>query len=188
MSRMTEPDRHTKILAENFRDIILGGQDGLVNVLGIVLGVGTVALASNDIRIVLVAGLAATFAESFSMAAVAYTSSKAERDHFLREHQDAGKQRADFDEDGLLRNPLQSAAVVGVSALIGSFIPILPFFIGSVRIGLIEAGILSAFALFITGAMKAKLTIGNWLWSGLEMMLIGLGAALIGYLVGLYFK
>ena len=43
------------------RDIILGGQDGLVNVLGILLGV---AIATNDIRIVLLAGLSATFAES----------------------------------------------------------------------------------------------------------------------------
>ncbi len=56
------------------RDFILGGQDGLVNVLGIVLGVAT---AVSDVRIVIIAGLAATFAESISMGAVAYTSSKA---------------------------------------------------------------------------------------------------------------
>ncbi len=178
----------TKIIAENMRDIILGGQDGLVNVLGIVLGVGIVAMATNDVRIVLVAGLAATFAESFSMAAVAYTSTKAERDHFLREHQEAGKDHASFDEDGILRNPLQSALVVGLAALIGSFVPILPFFFTTVAYGIILAGILSAIALFVTGAIKAKLTIGNWFASGMEMMLIGLGAAFIGYLVGLYFN
>ena len=53
------------------KDAILGGQDGLVNVLGIVLGVAT---ATNDFHIVLVSGLAATFAESISMGAVVYTS------------------------------------------------------------------------------------------------------------------
>ena len=63
-------------------DIILGGQDGLVNVLGIVLGV---ASATSDKFIVLVAGVVATFAESVSMAAVAYASSRAAQDHYQSE-------------------------------------------------------------------------------------------------------
>ncbi|MCC7359517.1 MAG: VIT1/CCC1 transporter family protein [Anaerolineales bacterium] len=60
-------------------DIILGGQDGLVNTLGVILGV---AAASSDPRIVIAAGLAATFAESISMGAVAYTATLAEHDHY----------------------------------------------------------------------------------------------------------
>ena len=65
-----------------FRDIILGGQDGVVNVLGIVLGVAT---ATGSSEFVLLSGLAATFAESVSMAAVAYTTGKAEIEHFRSE-------------------------------------------------------------------------------------------------------
>jgi vacuolar iron transporter family protein len=68
--------------ASRFSDIILGGQDGLVNVLGVILGV---AAATNDPRIVLVAGLAATFAESVSMGAVAYTSTLADADFYESE-------------------------------------------------------------------------------------------------------
>ena len=64
------------------RDVILGGQDGLVNVLGILLGV---AKATNDNKVVIIAGLAATFAESISMAAVAYTSTKAENEFYQSE-------------------------------------------------------------------------------------------------------
>ena len=56
-----DPHRHESRLS----DIILGGQDGLVNVLGVILGV---AAATQDARIVIAAGLAATFAESISMA------------------------------------------------------------------------------------------------------------------------
>ena len=52
---LADPHRGASALA----DIILGGQDGLVNVLGVILGV---AAATSDPRIVLVAGLAATFA------------------------------------------------------------------------------------------------------------------------------
>ncbi len=65
-------------------DFILGWQDGLVNVLGIVLGL---AASNAPIHFILVGGLAATFAEAVSMGAVAYTSSLARRDHYLAERE-----------------------------------------------------------------------------------------------------
>ena len=81
-----EEHHHTRIdphrQASSLSDVILGGQDGLVNVLGVILGV---AAATHDPRIVLVAGLAATFAESVSMGAVAYTSTLADADYYEAE-------------------------------------------------------------------------------------------------------
>jgi predicted membrane protein (TIGR00267 family) len=68
--------------ASSLSDFILGAQDGLVNVLGVILGI---AAATNDARIVLVAGLATTFAESISMGAVAYTTTLADADHYQSE-------------------------------------------------------------------------------------------------------
>ncbi len=76
----TDPHRQASSLA----DIILGGQDGLVNVLGVILGI---AAATSDSYLVLVAGLAATFAESVSMGAVAYTSTLAEADFYESERE-----------------------------------------------------------------------------------------------------
>src|SRR3989475_10255809 len=65
-------------------DFILGSQDGLVNVLGVILGVAVASRNLSDpITIILAGGLAATFAESISMGAVAYTSTLARRDHYL---------------------------------------------------------------------------------------------------------
>lgn len=63
-------------------DFILGGQDGLVNVLGILLGL---TAATTDVRIFFVAALAALGAESISMGAVAYTSTLARRRVYLKE-------------------------------------------------------------------------------------------------------
>ena len=74
------------------RDIILGGQDGLVNVLGVVLGV---AAATAQLRIIMAAALAATFSESIAMAGVAYTSSLAERDYYLAQ---LAKEEREVDE------------------------------------------------------------------------------------------
>jgi vacuolar iron transporter family protein len=61
----------------SLRDVILGGQDGLVNVLGLVLGM---AAATGDGRVVVTAALAAMFAESIAMAGVAFTATGAERE------------------------------------------------------------------------------------------------------------
>ncbi|HTT14600.1 MAG TPA: VIT1/CCC1 transporter family protein [Thermoplasmata archaeon] len=63
-------------------DFILGSQDGLVNVLGILLGL-VAAGASHSL--ILVAAFAALAAESISMGAVAYTSTLARRLLYLSE-------------------------------------------------------------------------------------------------------
>lgn len=81
--------------ASHLSDVILGGQDGLVNVLGVILGV---AAATNDTPIVLVAGLAATFAESVSMGAVAYTSTLADSELYESERVREYRHIADFPE------------------------------------------------------------------------------------------
>ena len=76
-------------------DFILGSQDGLVNVLGILLGLVAASLQPGShvtTEIILVAGLSALGAESIAMAAVAYTSTYSrlrlygsERERELRE-------------------------------------------------------------------------------------------------------
>jgi len=68
---------HTNYLS-NF---ILGSQDGLVNVLGILLGL---TAASADLRLIFVGAFAALGAESISMGAVAYTSTLARRKQYLK--------------------------------------------------------------------------------------------------------
>jgi predicted membrane protein (TIGR00267 family) len=63
-------------------DFILGSQDGLVNVLGILLGISAV---TTDVRIIYAGALAALGAESISMGAVAYTSTVARRRQYMKE-------------------------------------------------------------------------------------------------------
>ena len=212
-------------------DIILGGQDGLVNVLGVILGISA---ASGDIKIIIAGGLAATFAESISMGAVALTSKLTLRDHYkaelAREKQEIAQMpeqekeeiRHIFAKKGLSGKILDDVVehvtadekawlemmmreelgleevkdkdiytgsfVVFISALIGSFIPLAPFFFMSIRAATIASVILSALALLLVGIYKAKAIIGSPLKSGLQMVLIGMGASLAGYVTGLVFQ
>jgi len=215
------------VQAEALSDIILGGQDGLVNVMGIVLGV---ASATSDKFIVLVAGLVATFAESISMAAVAYTSVRAEQDHYRRELEQEkweiehlpeveeeeirliymrkgfrGKELENLvksvtsnkelwistmmsEELGLppleTQNPTRAAVIVGVSAVVGSLVPLAPFLFFGVGESIVYSLILGTLVLFAVGAYKAKITVGKWWKSGMEMALVGMVAAIAGWVVG----
>src|ERR1700746_609285 len=75
--------RHKQHRTKNsLRDVILGGQDGLVNMLGIALGV---VAAGGANRVLVLTGIAAGITESISMGAVAYTSFGSERDFYLAE-------------------------------------------------------------------------------------------------------
>src|SRR5579859_7806463 len=78
-------ERHSR--SNSLRDVILGGQDGLVNILGIILGV---IAGGGSTTVLLAAGFAAAITESISMGAVGYTSSIAQRD-FVRAEQDREK-------------------------------------------------------------------------------------------------
>src|SRR2546430_16838565 len=73
-------ERHRR--ANWLRDVILGGQDGLVNILGIILGVSA---AGGSTTVLVATGFAAAITESISMGAVGYTSSVSERDYYLAE-------------------------------------------------------------------------------------------------------
>lgn len=212
-------------------DLILGGQDGMVNVLGIVLGV---TAASGSHQIIIAASLAAAFAEAISMAAVAYTSAMAEKDHYqselnrelseiatvpdtekeeIRQVYAAKGFKSDLlekivetitsDQDVWLKTMMKeelglevidtkavvrSSVVVGVAALLGSFVPIWPFFFFPQQTAVILCLASSTVALFVVGFYKAKTFVGNPVKSGVQMLIIGLGAAFVGFLIGRLFN
>jgi VIT1/CCC1 family predicted Fe2+/Mn2+ transporter len=217
--------------ASTLSDVILGGQDGLVNVLGVALGV---AAATQATPVILAAGMAATFAESVSMAAVAYTSRRADQDYYeserAREYRhlrlvpavEREEIRAIYSEKGFRgqaldhivetitsdedvwvgvmmaeehrltptdqRGAARSALIVGLAAVVGSLIPLVPFMLLPVVPAMAASIVIAAAALFGFGAYKASRTVGVPARSGLEMALIGTLSALVGYLVGLFFK
>jgi len=74
------PSRHRHIGGTDWlRDVILGGQDGLVNILGIILGV---MAAGGSEAVLVITGFAAAITESISMGAVGYSSTVADRDYY----------------------------------------------------------------------------------------------------------
>src|ERR1700687_4175777 len=74
-----ERERRDASLLSEIREAVFGAQDGLTSVLAVV---STVGGATGQPFAVLVAGLAATLAGIFSMAAGEYMSSKSQREIF----------------------------------------------------------------------------------------------------------
>jgi len=152
------------------RDLILGGQDGFVNVLGIVLGLFA---ANSGVHAITVAGLAAAFSEAISMGAVAYTSASADKMRLEAE----GPSRFFFD-----------ALVVGISALVCSLIPLAPFAFFSEEASVIVGIFLSAILLFLFGTLGARSVGSQQARSGFKILAIGLISAFAGFLIGLALK
>ncbi|EKE14724.1 MAG: hypothetical protein ACD_12C00323G0001, partial [uncultured bacterium] len=87
------------------------------------------------------------------------------------------------------KEALPYALIVGFSALVGSFIPLLSFFFLPIKSAIYISLTISSIALFAVGFYKAKVTLGrNMIVQGLEMMFIGIFSALIGYFIGSLFK
>jgi predicted membrane protein (TIGR00267 family) len=86
------------------------------------------------------------------------------------------------------RTALRSAIIVGIAAIIGSLIPLVPFIFAPVSLAILISIGFSALVLFIVGAVKARMTVGHPGKSGLEMAVIGTVSALVGFAVGLLLK
>jgi vacuolar iron transporter family protein len=89
---------------------------------------------------------------------------------------------------GISRNkldlPLRNAFAMFFSFLVGSFFPIFPFIIFDGILAPFLAIILTIFVLFLMGWFKSRYTKLNSLKSGLEIVVIGIGAAIFGSLIG----
>lgn len=212
------------------RDVILGGQDGLVNILGIILGV----LAGGGSRTVLLsAGFAAAITESISMGAVGYTSTVADRDYYAAQRRieaEALVEDTDLECDEIrdlyrskgfsgnlldqvvgtitanrdkwlgtileeerhlqpvgTQDVVRSSVVITLATLVGHLIPLFPFLFLTRTPALILAFVLSAVVLFGVGAYSAITRVGVWWRNGPKMIVIGLGAAGIGFAIGRLF-
>ena len=84
-------------------------------------------------------------------------------------------------------NPWTAAISAMLSTGFGAFIPILPFFFTHGYPAIIASFVISTLAHFVIGAAKTVVTgLSPWR-SGAEMTIVGLGEALITYLLGLAF-
>lgn len=212
----------------NIREVVFGGQDGLVTTATVVAGIAASGVGGN---IVLLAGVIAALGGTISMATGAFTSSKAtaqvaqaEVEHEIREieeqpeieklelmaifqsrgmtddesrsiadavghHRDLMIEMLLAFELGLTRDrggsARRDAAVMGGTFFFLSVIPLIPFIFGAGLVPLVMSLAIAIVGLGTLGLVKARLAKLPSIRSAIELILIGSGSAIAGYLLGL---
>jgi vacuolar iron transporter family protein len=167
-----------KINPERIRNIFLGLNDGLVEILGAVSGFFG---AFGDAVTVLIAALTIAVAGSLSMAAGAYGAISSEREV---EHTGMAK-REFLGEDcspETEEHPLRSGLVVGSSYFVGAMVPVLPILFGAkdVLYPLVTAGsviiVVSTVLAFLSGMdIKRRILTNLVIVAGAVAVTYGLG-------------
>ena len=175
-----EEDR--RINPEKVRNVFLGLNDGLVEILGAVSGFFA---AFNSTAAVVTAGFTVGVAGALSMAAGAYIGAGSEAE--LRETED-GRRRflGEAVTSAAPESPLAAAAVVGVGYLIGAVVPVMPVLFGArtvwptVLTGGTMIVIVSAVVAFISGMNVRRRIVLNVVITGI--------AVVVTYALGLLTK
>jgi len=171
--------------ANTIRAGVFGVQDGIVSTFGLVMGV---AGAQVSPEAVLIAGIAGAFSGAVSMGAGEYVSVKVQRELLATQDDSTTDAATDAAADATTTvdnvRPRRAAAANAGLFVLGAAFPLLPFLLLVGLPAVVASTVLSAIALFMTGALLTRLTHESPFVSGARMLVIGGGAGLLGFLVG----
>ncbi len=100
-------------------------------------------------------------------------------EHMLRE-----KAQLELGISDATTSPLREGWVTGLATAVGAFIPVFPFLVTSGRTAIILSFTLSMAAHFGVGAARSLFTGRGVFRSGIDMFVVGLGVAALGYYAG----
>ncbi|MDG1949307.1 MAG: VIT1/CCC1 transporter family protein [bacterium] len=158
-------------IVSSIREIIFGLEDALVSTLGAVTGI---AVGTGSQYVVILSGLVLIAAESMSMGAGSYLSSKSA----------AAAEGVIHKKKTQEETPVRAGVVMFVFYFFGGFIPLLPYMFMDTLDAILPSVVFTGITLFLLGVWASKYTKRSAWKSGMEMMLISLAAALVGYLIG----
>lgn len=151
------------------REIVFGLEDSLVSTSGVVVGI---AAGTDNRYLVILSAIIVIVVESLSMAAGTFLSNKSEMEMAHKSPKNTNKKS------------LVDSLYMGLSYVIGGLISTLPFLFFTVRSAIIYVLVFSTSALFLIGYIKGWVVGTNKWKSGLEMSLVSLSAAALGYFIG----
>jgi VIT1/CCC1 family predicted Fe2+/Mn2+ transporter len=154
------------------RYIVFGVSDSLVSTVGLLSGIDATGATRQAI---LMTGIIYAFVEAFSMAIGSFLSEESTEEY------EARKEVGD-------RNAVVAAAVMFVSFVLASFIPIAPYLFLGIAPALWVSMALSVVALFVLGLVSAKFVKVRMAEHAAKMALLGGAAIAIGVIVGKFFK
>jgi len=96
----------------------------------------------------------------------------------------AEKKRVELDIPENAASPMREAWVTGVATAVGAFIPVAPFLLWTGPTAIWASFALAMASHFAVGAARSVFTGRGIVRSGIDMFLVGLGVAAVGYVLG----
>lgn len=160
------------------RYVILGSIDGILAVLGVVLGV---SVATEDVRIIVSAGFGAATALALTNGLGSYLAESAVEYGKLARVEDAmlTSLRDTQLEAETTRAILLDSLTHGGFSFLGAVVPLLPYAGATFGAPLVEAVSYSIVTLFALGLFSGAVSRKNWIASGVKMVALGLLVALV---------
>ncbi len=156
---------------ENIRNITIGMNDGLVEVLAATAGL---AAAIKLPILVLVGGVIVALSGTFSMVGAAYLSTEYEKDVRIVQKKSYA-------------SPNKSSFYTGISYIIGSIFPLIPFIFGiGGAYGILISVVLTMIVLSTTAALIAIITNVSIKRRVIKTLLISLGATSVTIMLGYF--
>jgi len=182
VSISSEPGARRAVIEHaSVREVLMGAQDNLTNVLAVMLGV---SIGSGRADLVALAGLSAAVAEAVSMGGVLYSSTRAVGALEARTRAEEGEEPA---RQGANLAPIQSGAVTFVAALLGGLVPLAPFAVLPLPAAVPASLAISIGALFVLGSAIGRVSGSVWWRDGLRLLLVAGLAAMAAAIVGANF-
>jgi len=80
--------------------------------------------------------------------------------------------------------PFREGWITGLATAVGAFIPVFPFLVLEGRPAIVTAFFIAMLSHFAVGAARSFFTGRGIIRSGIDMFVVGLGVAAVGYVVG----
>lgn len=158
-----------KIFQSAIREIIFGLGDSFMSTLGAITGI---AIGVGDQDIVILSGLVLISVEALAMGAGSYLSSKAANEASIKHNK-------------TWYTPAMAGFVMAFFYIIGGLITLSPYiFIQDIQLAMLTSIAISATSLLAVGSWKASVVGGSKMKSALEMSIISLFAAGLGFAIG----
>lgn len=159
-----------QITSSYIRSSFFGVEDSLVSTTGLIAGISA---GTSEVKFILLAGFVAVAVEAISMAAGEFLSEETEQDlNRSRRHS----------------SPIIGGIIMFVSYAVAGMIPILPILFFPIDQAIYVSMIAALVGLFMLGLIKGALTKRRIIRSGIQVLLVGGTAAVIGSAVGILFK
>ena len=169
---------------DSFQGVAMGMMDGVITLLGIVMGVG---VATGDSRLIIISGFVGGISNSLGTSVGFYTSEHAERGQQIQFYKKKGRKKM-RDADKYIHTKSEiyfETAFSFLASVVALVVPITPFFFSIPLIHAMGACfVISSGMLYLLGYNIGKLNREKPHFNGFKYLLIGIFAALVALAVG----